>query len=223
MKITITKIFFPEIKAKQRDAHKLRGYFGAVFKEESTLLHNHFENGETIYGYPLVQYKIINNIPYLIGINEGANLLFDLFLRIKEIKINNNIYKIFNKQINLFDTEIGLSDKIEKYKFISIWLALNQANYKKYCSYIEEEDKIYLLEKIIIGNILSMYKYFGYRVEEKITAKIELEEKRAVVKGVDMLGFIGNFYTNAIIPSYLGLGKLVSRGFGSILRINKLV
>jgi len=41
-----------------------------------------------------------------------------------------------------------------------------------------------------------------------------------VVKGVDMLGFIGNFYTNAIIPSYLGLGKLVSRGFGSILRIN---
>ena len=95
MKITITKIYFPDIKVNQRDAHKLRGYFGEIFKEESPLLHNHFENGETRYRYPLVQYKVINKNPFLIGINEGSYLLNELFLKIKEIKIDQNYYKIF--------------------------------------------------------------------------------------------------------------------------------
>ena len=32
-----------------------------------------------------------------------------------------------------------------------------------------------------------------------------------------MLGFSGYFSTNAIIPSYLGIGKSVSRGFGTVI------
>ena len=68
-------IQFPEITLKTRDAHKLRGYFGNLFKEYSPLLHNHYETGELRYKYPLVQYKVLDKVPTLVAIKEGAQLL----------------------------------------------------------------------------------------------------------------------------------------------------
>lgn len=60
MQIIQTIIKFPEINLQTRDAHKLRGYFGNVFKEHSPLLHNHFEDGKNRYAYPLKHKKGIN-------------------------------------------------------------------------------------------------------------------------------------------------------------------
>jgi len=82
-----TIIRFPEIKLRTRDAHKLRGYFGNLFKEKSELLHNHMGNGKLRYAYPQVQYKVIERTPYLVGVQEGAELLGELFLKIKELDI----------------------------------------------------------------------------------------------------------------------------------------
>jgi hypothetical protein len=217
MKIKITKIIFPEIKISQRDSHKLRGYFGNFFKEESPLLHNHFENGESKYCYPLVQYKVIKKNPILIGINEGSILLNELFLRIKELVIENNIYKITDKQIETWENKLDISNEMIKYKFHTLWLALNQNNYKIYYSYVDDEDKEYLLKKIIIGNILSMYKYLGFRANKEIKINLKVKEKITKFKEQEMLGFSGYFSTNAIIPSYLGIGKSVSRGFGTVI------
>jgi Cas6b N-terminal domain len=42
--LTLTTIRFPEIHLPVRDAHKLRGYFGEVFRSHSPLLHNHYED-----------------------------------------------------------------------------------------------------------------------------------------------------------------------------------
>ncbi|MAN25796.1 MAG: DNA repair protein, partial [Mesonia sp.] len=65
--LQICRIKFPEIKLQTRDAHKLRGYFGNLFKQQSPILHNHYEDGRFRYKYPSVQYKIINKVPTLIG------------------------------------------------------------------------------------------------------------------------------------------------------------
>ena len=81
--ITQTMIRFPDLRFQTRDAHKLRGFFGNLFKEYSPLLHNHFEDGSLRYAYPLVQYKVVDNIPMLTGFGEGGRLLIDLFLKIK--------------------------------------------------------------------------------------------------------------------------------------------
>lgn len=72
MPIAQTVIRFPEIELRTRDAHKLRGYFGNLFREKSALLHNHMEGGEFKYGYPKVQYKVIDSTPTLVGIADGA-------------------------------------------------------------------------------------------------------------------------------------------------------
>ena len=94
MNLITSTIRFPEIALATRDAHKLRGYFGNLFKEHSLLLHNHYETGESAFQYPLVQYKVIDKIPILIGIQEGAELLTSLFLKIKELKIEEKYYRI---------------------------------------------------------------------------------------------------------------------------------
>ncbi len=54
-----TIIRFPEIQLATCDSHKLRGYFGNLFKEYSPLLHNHLESGEV---FTIVHHSI--NIKY---------------------------------------------------------------------------------------------------------------------------------------------------------------
>ena len=124
-----TIIRFPEIQLSTRDAHKLRGYFGNIFKEHSSLLHNHLESGESAYRYPLIQYKVLKNIPTLIGLNEGAELLINLFLKIKTLQIEDRTYEIQQKNIESKNIEIGLSSELHSYRFQTLWMALNQENH----------------------------------------------------------------------------------------------
>ena len=78
-----------------------------------------------------------------------------------------------------------------------------------------------MLERIIVGNIISMSKGLGYTVPGKIESEIhQLREATTKLKGVPMLGFLGTFSVNFNIPDYLGIGKSVSRGFGTVKRID---
>lgn len=216
-------IRFPEISLLTRDGHKLRGYFGNLFKERSPLLHNHFDDGSLIFKYPLVQYKVVENIPMLVGLNEGAELLTSLFLSIKELDIDSYIYPVNFKNIENKKFDISLGNELNEYRFATLWMGLNQDNHKKYLLYKERADENgpeIILKKILIGNILSFYKYTGYTVMEKIMLISHLKEKQANFKGKQMIAFEGYFTTNAVLPEYIGLGKSVSRGFGTII-INK--
>ncbi|MGR3319528.1 MAG: CRISPR-associated endonuclease Cas6 [Candidatus Anammoxibacter sp.] len=63
----------------------------------------------------------------------------------------------------------------------------------------------------------------GYTVQEPIKANIgKLREVRTSLKGTPMLGFIGTFSVNFEIPDYWGIGKSVSRGFGTVKRVSEL-
>ena len=80
-----TLLQFPNLKLAQRDGHKLRGYFSHLFGQESDLFHNHHPDGKVIYRYPRIQYKVVEGEPMLIGLGEGAQLLVERFLRVKDI------------------------------------------------------------------------------------------------------------------------------------------
>ena len=99
MQIQTATIKFPEIALKTRDGHKLSGFFGNLFKEHYQLLHNPFDDGLLRFKYPLVQYEVIESVPYLIGIQEGAKLLVELFLKIKFLNVEDKEYQINSKNI----------------------------------------------------------------------------------------------------------------------------
>lgn len=219
-KILLTKIQFPEIELRTRDAHKLRGYFGTLFKEHSHLLHNHYDNGELRYQYPLVQYKVLNKTPTLVAIEEGAKLLTSLFLEIDSIQVDGRTHTIHSKQIENTKVSVGYTDALQEYQFNTFWMGLNQANHKKYlqCNASEKEE---LLNKILIGNILSLYKNLDIILspDQKLIVKHRLSKAVTKFKNRDMTVFSGKFITNALLPDDIGLGKSVSRGFGSIQKI----
>ena len=215
MQITQTTIQFPDIQLQTRDAHKLRGYFGNLFKEHSPLLHNHYEDGSARYAYPMVQYKVIDKIPVLIGFQEGADLLVSLFLKIHEIDIEGQKYPVLAKNIQQKQCELSVNKQLYNYSFKTLWMALNQENFRKYQQLVES-DKATFLSRQLQNNILSFYKGLSFHTDERIMAISSLEEKETLFKNQSMLAFSGKFTSNAALPEWAGIGKAVSRGFGTI-------
>lgn len=218
MQITQTIIQFPGIELQTRDAHKLRGYFGNLFKEHSPLLHNHYSDGSTRYAYPLVQYKVVDRIPLLVGFQEGAELLVSLFLQIRDLDIEGHHFPILAKNIQQKQYELTVNQQLYNYTFKTLWMALNQDNFKKYMS-LDEKEKGVFLNHQLQNNILSFYKGLSYRTGERIMAITRMEEKQTLFKNQPMLAFSGQFTTNAYLPDWAGIGKAVSRGFGTVSQI----
>ena len=217
MQLTQTIIQFPEISLATRDAHKLRGYFGDLFREHSPLLHNHFEDGRLRYAYPLVQYKVVDTVPVLVGFADGADLLTQLFLKIKEIKIGNEIFPVYSKNIIQKNFELSVNQGLYNYSFKTLWMGLNQKNFKVYLNLEEKEQKKFL-DKTVQNNILSFYKGVEFRVSERILVNGNFLEKQTLFKDKKMIAFTGRFSSNAFLPGFTGIGKAVSRGFGTVLQ-----
>jgi hypothetical protein len=215
-----TTIQFPELHLLARDAHKLRGFFGTFFRERSTLLHNHFvnEHGEERlrYSYPLVQYKILNGTPLLLGLGEGSDVLADLFLEVRHLDIGGVVYPIHHKNIERKEIECGLTDALHEYVFQTPWFALNQGNFDHYNTLFEAE-RLEMLQAILRGNILSFFKGVGIWLEERVMSSLRVTgEVPLHFKDRTMTGFHASFTTNALLPNFVGLGKSVGRGFGTI-------
>jgi hypothetical protein len=222
LKLPQTIITFPEIHLQTRDAHKLRGFFGNLFKEHSILLHNHFQDtGEFRQGYTLVQYKVLDHIPTLVGLGEGADLLVDLFLKIKHLEIDGHFFEVMAKNINHSVVDIGLSNSLFEYRFESLWMALNQNNYRDFIKASADEQDI-IFNRILKNNLLAFLNGMGCQLtkNEPIMCKFSLRKTRETnFKDNKMMGFQGSFMCNALLPNLIGLGKSVSRGYGTIVKI----
>ena len=195
---------------------QLRGFFASKFNEYA-LLHQH-NTDKFIYNYPLIQYKITHKVPTVIGINEGADVLTEIYDKYNEIKLNNNIYEIVERSISYKNEEFGLSDKFHTYEFETPWFALNQENFTNKYRRMNPTEQKELLRKTLIGNILSMSKSLGYTVPSQIKCEPDLYPGVGSMKGVKIVTFKGKFMVNFLIPDYFGLGKSVSRGFGTVKR-----
>jgi hypothetical protein len=68
---------------------------------------------------------------------------------------------------------------------------------------------------------MAMAKTFQYFVDSKIIINTNLKETSIKFKGEDVIGFFGIFQVNFYLPDYIGLGKSVSRGFGTVRKIKE--
>lgn len=217
MKYKIFNLTLKTDKLLRCSASKIRGFFGNEF-EEYSILHNHYGGNNFALNYPLVQYKIIENKIVVLGIREGADILKKISSEIDILKLNET-YKITEKFIHEQEVDIKPSSEEKHYKFITPWLGLNQANYQKYSNLTEWKDKKELLNKILVGNLLSMSKGLGIIVNKRLYAKTHFDIKQVKYKSVVMNAFVGEFKVHYNIPDYFGLGKGVSHGFGCVKQI----
>lgn len=198
--------------------NSLRGYIADKFPQYD-ILHNHKKDGKLLYLYPRVQYKILKGEAYIIGLEEGVEIIREIEPQIETIIVNYETYRVKRKQSIFEKIRFGSENFFIKYLFLKPWLALNENNYEHFMGLKKTTLKNSLLKKILIGNILSMSKSLGFIVEQEIKLKsINLRGKKVFLKGNPMLGFLGTFSVNFEIPDYWGIGKSVSRGFGTVKR-----
>jgi len=198
-------------------ASQLRGYFATKFNEY-LLLHQHLAD-KFLYRYPLVQYKFVDKHPMIIGINDGAKVLEEIFGQYHEIRLGRSTYQIVDQQLAVREEPFGLSDKYHLYEFVTPWIGLNQMNYVRYYQQPSSEARHQFLNQILTGNLLSLSKGVDYIVPDRIKCDSRLTAGKGRLKDTNVMQFTGQFYTNFLIPDYLGIGKSVSRGFGAIKQI----
>lgn len=218
-----TTITFPQIGLSPRDAHKLRGYFGNYFKAQSPLLHNHLEgrSDRFRYAYPLVQYKVVRSLPMLVGFNEGARLLMELFTQIEEIDIDGLTIPVWQKNIACKEDLAGYTTELLEYRFETLWMPLNQENYKTWRA-SEAQDRQDLLNRLLVNQTVAALRGIdaGPSLEERLFCKLNIRaERHTNFKNQKMQAFTGSFIINAQLPDYLGIGKSVARGFGTVVKV----
>lgn len=196
------------------DAARLRGFFATTFNEYA-LLHQHVTD-RLIYKYPLIQYKMLDGSPLVLGINEGSDVLKEIYDKFNEIKLGESKYSIMERGITVKSEEFGCTEEIHSYSFSTPWLALSQDNYPKYLNAGREEKKD-LLRRILVGNLLSASKGLGYVAKEHIRLEVgQMRDEICLLKGMKVTGIRGEFTATFAIPQFMGLGKSVSRGFGAV-------
>jgi hypothetical protein len=218
---------------------QFRGAIAATWPEQN-LLHQHKNGGDSgrqvsatckglNYIYPRVRYGIRDNFSGVItGIEEGVPILEELGRRLNQLKLRLGLMetRVAESILETMQSNFGFSDEGAKwnlFEFLTPWLALNEDNYARY-QVSGPADRLRLLERILIGNILSMSKGLGYVVTEEIkVSQLDVYPVRTPVrlKGVEMTGFKGTFAVNFELPDLLGLGKSVSRGFGTVRRLRE--
>ena len=216
MKYSILK-FKRNEKHSMRDLEKLRGFLSDKYKG-NTEFHNHLSDGYN-YSYPKLQYKLIKNMLSIMGIGEDVTEINKkLFEEIDYLNIDGNLIFDIQKEIEIFDDEIEfMGDKMYEYRFVTPYLPLNEKNFSKYLK------REYTLEQAITNNILEVLKGLGIWLEKenKIYVSSDLQITSRDLKNVNMIAFIGIFYTNIKFPDYFSLGKRKSLGYGTFVKVEK--
>lgn len=213
----ILKLFLTDKHFSQNIAPKIRGFIASRFPGE-VMLHNHDGSSGFVYQYPKIQYKVIDSVPLIIGIEEGVSLVLRNLLNLEEMNINDKTIEIMEKKIEISNEEFGDTEEVVRYRFMSPWMGLNQKNHRLFQN-SETKDRRQLLCKNIANNIISLSKSLGYTVKNRLQAQFSEEPVEVNFKDQKILCFKGVFAINFMLPDYIGIGKSVSRGFGSVKKI----
>jgi len=220
MKIEKTEIWITCERPLEGDGRAVRGFFGNLYRNRPEF-HGH-RGEELVYKHPLIQYKVFGGSALVIGLKEGAYLL-KAVPSLECLEIYNQKYPILKHNVCSDKVPFGLSDKLIRYIFSTPWIGLNEENYETYLMRRDKaQDTNGLLQKILIGNILSMSKSLGYVVKDKIqlTAYLKEAETVQVKDEIELMAFQGEFDANFLIPDLWGIGKFNSRGYGTVRCIN---
>lgn len=189
-----------------------------------------FYNTGYHYRYPKIQYKTRNFKnqlqPLLVCIGdcvEEAHKFFsqaDWTITIRDRKHNLQIARMEVDQFNL-----RVYDQDFHYNLFS-WQALNPENYRQFQNMDSLSERIQFLETLLKNHILAFAKGVDWWIDQPVVVKITnlRREKFMSFKRNKVQCFDLSIKTNVFLPEYLGIGKGVSKGFGTIrkqLKANK--
>ncbi len=181
------------------------------------LYHNHLDNG-FYYNYPHIQYKSILGkaaILYLDKAVSSIGRLSSYFNTKVDVNGRTISFEIDKIRAHLFDLRVHPS--LSYYDIIN-WLPLQEDYYRQYRELQTAEQRIDLLQKKMIQNILTFAKSVGWFIAEEVIVKdIKIYKKKWIsFKDEKFIGFNLRFATNVFLPSHIGLGKGAAHNYGVV-------
>ena len=206
-------------KPVRKTPYQVKGVFMKQFSDEKIVP---FLNGKlrNKYLYPRVQVKILNEQIYIVGIKEGVNPVLSLIDNIRLFNFGNITINIEKYDIEENKDQFTTTEKLLRYKFITPWIALNKSTSGKY-RFLTDQEKPLFLNQLLGKNLLFIAKELGFDIKNKIFTKVSVNN--LIPEKIDENGwgaFTGEFKTNFLLPSYIGLGNGITRGFGTLFSLN---
>jgi len=207
-------------------AYEVPAFRGAVIAKagpEHILFHNHLNEREYLYGYPVIQYKRIGRNPALVCVDYGVDEVHHLFANQDlEVRVGERPVTLTVRNLQMDQYTLQVWQKTFDYRLYN-WLALNQDNHRAYQDLPDELSRIAYLENILKANILSFAKGMKWNVDRTIQLRIDeiMRAKLVPYKKQRLQAFDIRFRTNVFLPDYLGLGKGVSMGYGTVTRVRQ--
>ena len=216
---TLTVLYNTEISNKEISLFR-----GAVLKslgdKANVLYHNHTGEETFRYSYPLLQYKRINGKAAITCVEEGADIIGQFLTETSEPLTLGNREATFEVEKVLPEkVDVCISEMPIVYNLCH-WLPLNAKNYSQYKDADSLVEKIHILERVLVGNILSFLKGVDIRLDDKLEIHITdiLNQKLITYKKIKLMSFDIAFKANILLPSYIGIGKNASIGNGILIR-----
>ena len=178
------------------------------------VLHNHKGAGFD-YRSPRVRYLVINRVSHLISFDDGLEIVERIYREQASLRCGQKVYQVTGTELQDIHDNAGICGDLYHYQSLTPWLALNEENYERYIQVSGMLERLSMLERIMSANMLALSKNVDLDVQEKIMVKLlRFDEVRLKVGQTPMLGFYTEFVTNFRIPAFVGVGKMVSKGFG---------
>ena len=94
--------------------------------------------------YPRIQVKILNEQIHFVAISEGVNPIKDILSKLDELDFGNITFEVSDTEIEEQEDYFKPISKLISYRFVTPWVALNQATGNRYRSLKNEERTSYL-------------------------------------------------------------------------------
>lgn len=167
--------------------------------------------------YPRIQVKILDEQIHFVAVSEGVSPIKDVLSNLDELDFGNITFKISDTEIEEKEDYFKPISKLISYRFVTPWIALNQATGNRYRS-LKNEEKASYLNNLLGQNIVFMSREMGLELESNIFMKVKLPSFSPKTVDENNWGaFDGEFETNFVLPNYLGIGNGITRGYGTIL------
>jgi len=186
------------------------------------LFHNKRSDGKSLARGSRIQFKVINGELYILGIGEGAEFLesfhwpdqitFPIGYTGKKIIMSKYLVDVINADFEETD--------FMSYRTLTPYLALNQSAYEHFKELGEDERRIFI-EQRLQNHILSAAKWCGVWLNHRVkTQLIQMRRVKSVEvkKSLKFVGMDVMFETNTHIPDFIGIGRFVSRGYGTVVK-----
>ncbi len=203
-------------RIRQEELPFFRGAVIHSAENAGVLFHNHMSDDRLRYAYPLIQYKCIDGRAVVVCIGDGiADIENFLAHNPDSVRIGRRREQLSILRINKATTLLRLTPEWHWYR-ICRYLPLSQENYAQYREMESMVERCALLERCLVGNILSLAKGMGVFFDTDVKVALQHVDNSRLYefKKIKMMGFDIVFKTNAVLPANVGLGRKVSFGFG---------